>query len=143
MRAGRGGCPRRIRSVGSAVPVWLIVNTPPRTSARPTVPGPSGVVVIASIATVPPAALIVVPTGTSPAPRSWASSAPVAGACDVAGATSTRASTGVIVTVRPTSGPATGVGSGAQFGSVPLPTVGVKPGSRPSAGMTETCGPDG
>ena len=53
--------PRRIRSVGSAVPIWLIVNTPPLTSARPTVPGPSGVVVIASMAIVPLDASTLVP----------------------------------------------------------------------------------
>ncbi len=112
--------PRRIRSVGSAVPVWLIVNTPPLTSARPTVPGPSGVVVIASMATRSPGASIARADRhlTGPA-QLGLQCAPCAGACDVAGATSTRASTGVIVTVRPTSGPATGVGSGAQFGSVP------------------------
>ena len=41
--------PRAIRSAGSLSPIWVTVKTPPVTSARPTVPGPSGVVVTASM----------------------------------------------------------------------------------------------
>jgi hypothetical protein len=57
----------------------------------------------------------------------------------VAGATSTRASSGVSVIVRPTSGPATGVGNGAQSGSVPAATR-VPEIDVPSAAVTRICG---
>ena len=111
------------------------MNTPPVTSARPTVPGPSGVVVTASMATVPSVASIDVPTGTSFVVRSWAcSTGSVDGACVVAGATSTCPACGATVTFSPTSGAPTGAGSGAQFGSMPgVATIGVDPAHRPPA----------
>src|SRR4051794_18861028 len=133
--------PRRIRSIGAAVPLWLIVNTPPLTSARPTVPGPSGVVVLASVAIVPADASTLVPLGTSPAPRSrvWSTGDLLRG-CVVAGAPRPRASRGAMLIVLPASGPPTGAGSGAQSGSVPATTRLLVTGG-PSAATTEMYGP--
>src|SRR3954465_7667314 len=88
----QGWTPDNILSVGSESPICVTVNTPPVTVARPTVPGPSGVVVTASIVPAPPDALIVEPTGTSLGVRSWAwRVGSVDGGCAVAGAMSTRA----------------------------------------------------
>ena len=125
-------------------PVWRDVNTPPLTSARPIVPGPSGVVVIASMATVPRDGVDRRADGHLDRPRSCASRPTPSRAPATSPAPRARARrAGVIVTVLPDVGPADRRRQRPQFGSVPLPTVGVKPGSRPSAGMTEICGPDG
>ena len=92
------------------------------------------------MAIVPLDASTLVPLGTSPAPRSrvW-STGDVLGCSLVAGATSTRASSGAIVSVLPASGPATGAGKGAQSGSVPDATR-VPVTGGPSAAVTRICG---
>ena len=117
--------PRAIRSAGSLSPTWFTVKTPPVTSARPTVPGPSGVVVTASIATVPCDALIVEPTGSSLHVCSWAW---IAGSvdehCVVAGAISTRPASGA--TVKCSSA---GVGRAKLLR--PEPAADPSPGPRP------------